>query len=233
MTARPLVGITAHGTMINDDDDGIRVAHSVVGRAYLRAVHRAGGLPILLPLVDPDDADDLLDRVDALVVTGGADVDPTHYGQARSAQCGVTDPERDAVDLAFAKAAVRRNMPTLCICRGVQVLNVAMGGTLVQHVDEHMRIDLYDRDVHDVQVTSGSRLASLLGSSSLSVNSLHHQVIDRPGDRVRIVASNSDGHPEAIEIDGAPAVLGVQWHPELLRHRSEQLALFQSLVSRG
>ena len=106
----------------------------------------------------------------------------------------------------------------------------AMGGTLVQHVDEHMRIDMYNQDVHAVDIDPASRLASIVGTEVMGVNSLHHQVIDRLGPGVRAVAHNNDGHIEAIEIEVAPAVIGVQWHPELMRHRGDHLALFEDLV---
>jgi putative glutamine amidotransferase len=110
------------------------------------------------------------------------------------------------------------------------VINVAMGGTLMQHVDDHMRVDLYNEAAHDVDIDPDSRLAKILGTETAGVNSLHHQVIDRLGRGVRAVAHNHDGQVEAIEIDTAPAVLGVQWHPELLRHRADHLALFEDLV---
>jgi putative glutamine amidotransferase len=119
---------------------------------------------------------------------------------------------------------------TLAICRGIQVLNVAMSGTLTQHVDNHMVTDRYNQDVHTIDVDPRSRLAELVGDHVMTVNSLHHQVIDRLGAGVRAVAHNHDGHIEAVEIAQAPAVLGVQWHPELLRHRQDHLVLFEDLV---
>ena len=100
----------------------------------------------------------------------------------------------------------------------------------MQHIDEHMRVDMYNEDVHAVDIDPTSRLATILGTEALGVNSMHHQVIDRLGPGVRAVAHNHDGHIEAIEVDAAPAVLGVQWHPEMLRHRSDHLALFEDLV---
>jgi putative glutamine amidotransferase len=172
----------------------------------------------------------MLEMVDALIVTGGADVDPVNYNAPADPMLGPTDLQRDAADLAITRAAVESNVPTLATCRGIQVLNVAMGGTLVQHVDEHMRVDMYNEDVHDVEIDPASRLATILGAQAMGVNSMHHQVIDRLGPGVRAVAHNHDGHIEAIEIDAAPAVLGVQWHPELMRHRGDHLALFEDLV---
>jgi putative glutamine amidotransferase len=223
------IGITAHVEMVGDDREGS--LHYVVSVPYVKAVRRAGALPVLIPVVDPDDAIAMLNMVDALVITGGCDVDPTNYEAAPDQLLGPIDPQRDAADLAITRAAVQSNLPTLATCRGIQVLNVAMGGTLVQHVDEHMRLDMYNQDVHGVDVDPVSRLATILGTEAMGVNSLHHQVIDRLGHGVRAVAHNHDGHIEAIEIDEAPAVLGVQWHPELLRHRGDHLALFEDLVN--
>jgi putative glutamine amidotransferase len=227
MTVR--IGITAHLDLVANED-GVGTLHYVASAPYVKAVRRAGALPVLLPVVEPDDAAAMLEIVDALIVTGGCDVDPANYGASAEAGLGPTDLVRDAADLAITHAAVECNMPTLATCRGIQVLNVAMGGTLMQHVDDHMRIDLYNQDAHDVDIHPGSRLAKILGTETAGVNTLHHQVIDRLGSGVRAVAHNHDGQVEAIEIDAAPAVLGVQWHPELLRHRANHLALFEDLV---
>ena len=229
--SRPVrIGITAHMEMVVPAE-GDGSLHYVVSAPYVKAVRKAGAMPVLLPVVDPDDAVAMLEMVDALIITGGADVDPINYNAPADPRLGATDPVRDAADLAITRAAVASNVPTLATCRGIQVLNIAMGGTLVQHVDEHMRVDMYNEDVHDVEIDPTSRLATILGTAAMGVNSMHHQVIDRLGTGVRAVAHNHDGHIEAIELDTAPAVLGVQWHPELLRHRGDHLALFEDLVS--
>ena len=223
------VGITAHVEVVTGED-GNGSLHYVASAPYVKAVRKAGGLPVLLPVVEPGDAPDLLDLVDALVITGGCDVHPSFYGAQPEPRLGPTDLERDAADLAITRAAVQANVPTLATCRGIQVLNVALGGTLMQHVDDHMRVDLYNQDVHSVDIDPGSRLASIVGTEITGVNSLHHQVLDHLGPGVRAVARDHEGHVEAIEIDAAPAVIGVQWHPELLRHRGDHLALFEDLV---
>jgi putative glutamine amidotransferase len=204
--------------------------HYVVSAPYVKAVRKAGAMPVLLPVVDPDDAAAMLEMVDALIITGGADVDPINYNAPADPRLGATDPVRDAADWAITRAAVASNVPTLATCRGIQVLNVAMGGSLVQHVDELMRVDMYNEYVHNVEIDPTSGLATILGTAAMGVNSMHHQVIERLGTGVRAVAHNHDGHVEAIELDTAPAVLGVQWHPELLRHRGNHLALFEDLV---
>jgi putative glutamine amidotransferase len=223
------IGITAHLELVTGED-GNGSLHYVVSAPYVKAVRKVGALPVLLPVVEPDDAVAMLDLVDALVITGGCDVDPTNYGAPAEPGLGPTDLVRDAADLAITRAAVQANTPTLATCRGIQVLNVAMGGTLVQHIDDHMRIDMYNQAAHGVDIDQGSRLAKILGTEVVGVNSLHHQVIDRLGAGVRAVAHNHEGQIEAIELDDAPAVLGVQWHPELLRHRDDHLALFEDLV---
>src|SRR3954449_12261239 len=180
------IGITAHMEMAGSGDDAH--LHYVVSAPYVKAVRKAGALPVLLPVVETNDADALLDMVDALVITGGCDVDPAPYGQPPDPLLGPTDPGGDAADLAITCAAVGGNVPTLATCRGIQVLNVAMGGTLVQHIDEHMRVDMYNQDVHGVQIDAGSRLATILGTETIGVNSMHHQVIERLGAGVRAVA---------------------------------------------
>ena len=224
-----VVGIVGHVEALSGDE-GVAVDHYTAAMAYVKAVYRAGGTPVILPVVDPTDVDDLLDAVDAVVITGGRDVDPASYGQTPHPRLGPTDATRDASDIAIARAVVARDQPTLAVCRGIQVLNVALGGTLDQHVDDHMRLDQYNVDAHTVAVAADSRLARIVGTETLGVNTLHHQVLDVLGDGVHAVAHNEDGHVEGIEIDGAPNVLGVQWHPEFLRHRPEHLALFGQLV---
>ena len=225
-----VVGIAGHITAVGGDE-GVAVDHFMATTAYVKAVQRAGGVPVILPVVDPNDIDALLDAVDAVVITGGRDLDPATYGQTPDPQLGPIDPVRDASDIAMARAVVARNQPTLAVCRGIQILNVALGGTLHQHIDDHMRLDQYNLDAHTVTIEPNSRLAQIVGTETLGVNTLHHQVLDELGDGVRAVARNEQGHVEGIEIDGAPNVLGVQWHPEFLRHRPDHLALFQQLVS--
>lgn len=229
-TPRTRIGILAHTGLVGATPDGDALLHFVAAVPYIKAVQKTGALPIVLPVTDLSDLDDLLDAVDGVVITGGDDVDPSSYGAEPSALLSATSAERDAIDVAAAQAVVQHNIPTLAICRGIQVMNVAMGGTLVQHVDGHMRSDGYNKLMHTVHVDATSPLASIIGSGDVGVNTLHHQVLDRLGDGVRVEARNTDGHVEAISFDGAPNVLAVQWHPELLRHDQTHLALFHNLV---
>jgi gamma-glutamyl-gamma-aminobutyrate hydrolase PuuD len=231
----PVIGITAHVALVRDIDDDpaeVGLLHHVVAVAYVKAVARGGGVPMIVPIVTADRAsiDAALDHVDALVVTGGCDIDPASYGAARDPQLGPTSPERDEADLAITRAALARDLPTLAVCRGIQVLNVALGGTLVQHVDDHMRRDQYNESAHTVTVEPGSLLAEIVGTDPLGVNTLHHQVIDRVAAPLHVVARNRDGQVEGVELEGSRSVLGVQWHPELLRHRDDHLALFEWLA---
>jgi putative glutamine amidotransferase len=226
---RPLIGITAHVALVSDG--GVEVRHHVANVAYSKAVLKAGGVPVLLPMVAAADAALFLDRIDGLLVTGGDDVNPDQYGAAVDPQTKPADPERDVFEIALVEAAVRNDRPMLCICRGVQVLNVALGGTLDQHHDEHFHLEQYNVDAHRVHVDAGTMLAKVVGATELGVNSLHHQALADIAPQLRVVAHSDDGLPEGVEVADCAFALGVQWHPELLRHRPEHLALFEALVA--
>ena len=200
-----------------------------VGQAYVDAVTGAGGLPVLLPILDPTSAPDTLAGLDGLVLTGGGDVDPRRYGQAPAPQVYGVDATRDAWELALV-AAAPASLPVLAICRGMQVLNVARGGTLVQHVPGHADRERMYQVVHDVDVVAGSRLAAVSGAQRLGVNTLHHQSVDGLGAGLRITARAADGTVEAVEDDDGAPLLAVQWHPELLQDRPRQQLLFRWLV---
>jgi putative glutamine amidotransferase len=230
----PVIGIVAHQALVEEVDT--RVLHHVTNSAYVKAVRKAGGIPVLLPLIDGPDAEAFLGAVDGVLLTGGDDVDPASYGHERAPETVKTDPRRDELELALARAVVGRDHPTLAICRGCQVLNVALGGTLTQHVDDHFELGRYNETVHAVKLVDGTSLEQWVGGTPagvLEVNSLHHQSVDAPGSRARVAATSEDGVVEAIEVEGAANVVGVQWHPELLRHRPDHLALFRELVRRA
>jgi putative glutamine amidotransferase len=185
-----------------------------VRRRYADAIHRAGGRLLALPPID-DRLDELVEvvaRVDGVVLHGGGDLDPARYGAAdrHPAVAGV-EPAHDRVELAVVAAALDVGVPVLAICRGMQVLNVALGGTLVQHL-EPSAVDHLDA-LHEVAVSPGSRLASALGTTAVTGHSWHHQALDRLGDGLVVTGRAADGVVEAVELPGR-WVLGVQWHPE-------------------
>jgi len=226
-----LVGIVGYRVDVGDErTSDPKIAHTAMMITYVKAVRAAGAVPVVVPVLDPVDANGLVGSFDGLIITGGTDLDPAHYGAARDPRTLEPDHERDAVEMAVARACVAANHPLLAICRGAQVLNVALGGSLHQHLDGHMERDRYNLDVHEVRLQHGSRLAGIVGAEQIGTNSLHHQCIDRLGEGVRATAFATDGTVEAIEVDAAPNVVGVQWHPELLRHRAEHLALFSALL---
>ena len=228
---RPLIGITCQRIEATPAPPRLGV-----NRAYVASVEAAGGLPVLIPPMDEtDDLESLLDRLDGIVFTGGADIDPALYGQANQAAEGI-DPARDAVEVALAQAAARRGVPVLAICRGQQLINVALGGTLVQHVESHRQDAARETPTHDVDiVASGSVLARAAETSQISVNSLHHQVVDRvaPGLEVTALSAGGERWIEGIEsADGS--IVGVQCHPEHLAAATGWAArLFEHLVERA
>jgi putative glutamine amidotransferase len=196
------------------------VAVTMAPATYSAAVQRAGGLSLLLP-PDPSATSDpapILDRVDALLLAGGSDIDPATYGAEPRPETGTTWPERDAFELAMTRAALERRMPVLGICRGMQLLNVALGGTLDQHLDDAMHLHTWGAfSDHDVRLEHGSLAARATGVEHLAVKSHHHQGVDRVGDGLKVTgwALPEDNLVEAIELPDAEAfALGVLWHPE-------------------
>src|SRR4051812_38562476 len=199
-------------------------------RYYVDGVTRAGGVPLVLPIVDPDDVPIALDAVDGLVLTGGGDVDPARYAQAAHEETSLVDDARDAFDLRVVTEAIDRRLPLLAACRGMQVVNVALGGSLVQHLPEHRQFERFTEGVHEVTVEAGSRLAKVLGTDRLRVNSLHHQAVCDAAPGLRAVAWATDGTVEAVERDDDAPLLAVQWHPELMEDDPVQQELFRELV---
>lgn len=220
-----LVGIACHPRPVSTGRG--KVAAETVARAYVDGVTGAGGVPLLVPVLPEGDVDVVLDRVDRVLVIGGGDVDPVRYHETAAAETGQPDPARDAFEIALVQACVERGTPTLAICRGMQVANVALGGSLVQHVEHH------GGDArHRVRVESTSALSRVLGATAVEANSQHHQAVARVGDGLRAVAWADDGDGvvvEGVEGDGFP-LLGVQWHPELLLDQPEHAALFRWLI---
>lgn len=193
-------------------------------RNYVDAVQRAGALALLIAC-DPAlvaDPDEILDRLDGLILAGGADIDPAVYGVEAHPETVGTVPERDAFEIALLSRALDRNLPVLAICRGMQVMNVARGGTLHQHLPEshghgeHRRVSgSFDGADHDVHLEAGTLAARVIGERTHATKSHHHQGVDRLGAGLRVSGRSAlDDLPEAVELPGHRFALGVQWHPE-------------------
>ena len=207
---------------------------------YVRAVESAGALPLVLAPGPLDHVSDLVERLDALVLSGGSDVDPGHYGEPAHETVDDVSPERDAFELALSRAALQRDLPLLAICRGHQVLNVATGGTLIQDIPSQVGGAL-DHDpkkerwepAHEVRILPGTRLREILGRDRIAVNSIHHQAIKTPGQGLVVTAyAVGDDVIEGVEIPGRRFVVGVQWHPEAFwDHADTFQPLFAALVA--
>jgi putative glutamine amidotransferase len=219
---RPVIGVAA---ALEDASYGVwRGPCALLQYSYIEAIQRAGAIAVMLP-PDPElvnDPDEILDRIDALLLAGGSDIDPVNYGQERHPQTVGVVPARDQFELALITRAIERDLPALCICRGMQILNVARGGSLLQHLpelvehEEHRRnIGTFDGNEHDVELSPGSLVARAAGREQTMTKSHHHQAIDELGAGLVITGrSTLDGLPEAIELPESTFVLGVQWHPE-------------------
>ncbi|KDE97971.1 glutamine amidotransferase [Mycolicibacterium aromaticivorans JS19b1 = JCM 16368] len=228
---RPVVGLT---TYLQQAQTGVWDVHaSFLPGIYIEGVTLAGGIAILLPPqpVDAGIVERILDGVDGLIVTGGRDVDPSAYGHDAHPATDLPDRVRDAWELALVAAALRRHLPVLGICRGAQVLNVALGGTLHQHLPDVVGHTRHQQGnavftTSTIRTVAGSRLAGLIGEST-DAQCYHHQAIDRLGDGLMISAFDGEGVIEAVEAPGDDFVLAVQWHPE---ETLDDLRVFAGLV---
>jgi putative glutamine amidotransferase len=228
---RPAVGITIGYSAKSDEVFSLR-------DDYVRSVEKAGGLPLVFAPGRPEDAAALLDRVDALVLSGGADVDPAQYDETPHETVTRVIPERDVFELALCREALRRDLPILAICRGHQVLNVATGGTLVQDIPSQLPgAGAHDPDTerwetaHEVLVLPGTRLREILGSAKVAVNSFHHQAVKDLGQGLVLSArAADDGVVEGIEMPDRRFVVGVQWHPEAFWDHEPHDPLFRAFV---
>ena len=208
----PLIGLTMYGP---DAEERFHLR-----KQYVESVRRAGGLPVLIAPGEPR-ADELLERLDGLLLAGGGDIDPGAYGGAPHEAIYNVDPARDRLELALARSAAAAGKPTLGICRGCQVINVALGGTLIEHLPDVVGERILHRTPereptrHDVRLEAGARLAAVLGSGGLRPASWHHQAVRRLAPGLAVAARAQDGTIEAVELPSHPSLVAVQWHPEL------------------
>jgi putative glutamine amidotransferase len=240
----PIIGITA--TLKEDVDS---VAERPLGRFvradldYVEGVAVAGGAPVVLPPAgDERVAESVIQSLDGLLLSGGSDLDPGYYGEEPVPELGVTLPERDAFEMALVRIALRRGMPVFGICRGMQVLNVALGGTLYQDLPSQWELDLLKhrqatpkwQPTHEVRIEDGSYIASVMGRKMVKVNSYHHQGIRALAEGLVVTGRSTDGVIEAVEAADLSErwLLGVQWHAEAMRGAGpQQESLFEAHVS--
>lgn len=230
----PLIGLTTYRQQAQTGVWDVEAAF--LPAVYLNAVTNAGGIAVLLPpqAVSPDIAARVVDQLDGLIITGGRDVDPGRYGQQPHEATDEPQPQRDQWEEALLDAAIERGVPFLGICRGMQLLNVARGGTLLQHLPDVVGDTRYNAGegrftVNHVHVDEQSALGELLGREQLPVKSYHHQALDELGDGLRVTARSEDGIVQAVQLEGVPFGLAVQWHPE--EDAAEEAHLFEGLVA--
>ena len=240
---RPVIGVA---TQTLPGIAGQRPHCWIMGHRYVEALRVAGAVPWLIPLLphDPETMRAIFERLDGVFLTGGVDVDPARYGEAKSPLCGTVDPDRDAVELMLLEYSLAHDVPTLAVCRGIQIVNVALGGTLYQDVSAQvpgsLKHDYFPTPVspsraylaHDITVRAGSQLAEMLGRRVAPVNSMHHQAIKDLADGLLPTAFAPDGVIEGVEGTKARYLLGVQWHPEELAESQPGMKrIFTSFVA--
>ena len=225
---RALIGITTYG---RDQEQCFRLP-----AAYVDALRRAGGLPVLLTHGDLYE-ETFLEGLEGVVLTGGGDLDPALYGGERHPSVYMIDAERDRTELDLTRKVVAGKLPVLCICRGLQVLNVALGGSLVEHLPDQVGYRIAHRvpprrpSWHEVHIAPGSRLAGILGTTRTCPASWHHQAVARVAPGLQVAARAPDQTIEALEMSAHPWLVAVQWHPELTAADDPaQQALFDALV---
>lgn len=230
---KPIIGITSTWVKISELSEGVYVHQD-----YYRGVEACGGLPMVLPLTEPELFQRLIDLCDGVIFTGGEDVDPQFYGAEPLQHLGPILPHRDRVEIAAVRYTRAQHKPLLAICRGAQVLNVALGGTLYQDLPsqypgalQHMQKAARGQDTHWAEIAEGSGLHRIFGQTRVRINSLHHQALERVADGLVVTATASDGVIEAVEDPEAAFTIGVQWHPESMWARDSLMkALFQDFV---
>lgn len=231
----PLIGLTTYRHLNNQ---GLPL-HSIT-EAYVRAVSNAGGLPVLIPLGLPEETlDKLFQRLDGILFSGGGDVQPERYGSQPHPLVDDVDNDRDRVEIHLLQRTVQQGLPFIGICRGLQVINVALGGTLYEDILEQRPDSLKHRFypdwprtylAHTIQLEKDSRLSQVLGASSVQVNSLHHQGIRELAAPLQAAAYAPDGLIEAFELAQYPFGMAVQWHPEWLQEHPPMQSLFREFV---
>jgi len=223
---KPVIGITGAYVFHNKFMEGTYVHHD-----YQKVIAANGGIPIILPFLAENLVEEMIDQCDAILFSGGEDVDPKFYGQDPHQKLGETIPLRDKWEMSLLEKAMEKKKPILAICRGIQLLNAALGGSLIQDIPSNVKNSIQHSqtvnrswDFHWVTIDEGSKLANILQETKLRVNSLHHQAIDRLAESLKVTAKSSDGIIEAVEhIYYDNFLVGIQWHPESMAATDEKM----------
>lgn len=235
---RPRIGMTVNYIGPEEAKCPSSTGSFYLNRSYVEAIQRAGGIPVPLLYLEDQDLDVLLDSLDGLCLTGGKDIDPSHFGEEPHPTAERISPARTRSEIHLAQQAVERDIPMLGICLGHQTINVALGGDMYQDLPSqfpgtmpHKNTEA-DRGVktHEIRLLPGTRLREILGSDRLQVNSVHHQAVRRVADGLVVSAEAPDGVVEGLERPGSSFLVCVQWHPEDLSHREEQRRLLETFV---
>ncbi len=230
-STRPLVGLNCdyqrHATY--------QVRHQIrLYTPYYQALLSSGALPVVVPITDDRPVlGEYVNRLDGFLFTGGLDLPPEAYGQSKHPQTVECDAKRFACDRLLAELVRERGIPVLAICMGMQLINVVYGGTLIQDIQTHIQhgpVDEGNDRLHSIVIEEESLLHQILGATELGVNSAHHQAVDKLAPGLRALAHAADGIVEAVQMTDSEFFLGVQWHPERIAERPEQLRLFQAFV---
>jgi putative glutamine amidotransferase len=235
---RPVIGIPADHAP--SPDTLISHPRWLLNETYVNAVYDAGGLPLILPIL-PEVPDQLIEMLDGVILSGGGDIDPVHFGREQHPLASGISAERDDLELRMFRVARGAGLPILGICRGLQLINVALGGTLVQDIPDQrvgslqhgQHLDGLARDdvSHVVRLLAGSRIAAIFGATSIMTNSYHHQAVDELADGLTVTGHAEDGTVESFEAPGEPFLVAVQWHPETLyRRHTNQALIFQAFI---
>lgn len=234
---KPVIGIPSRSVV--DSNNGFK--YSGIPLTYTDALERAGGAPVIVPLhLSEATLRAIFGRLDGLLLAGGVDVHPREFGEEVESFCGEIDEARDDLELRLTRWALNDTRPILGICRGIQMLNVAAGGSLYQDIPAQWETELfhsyksgdpYNLRAHPVEIEPGSRVARLLGATRLDVNSLHHQAVKRVAPGLRVVARAPDGIIEGVEAEDGRFIVGVQFHPELLHDEPVMERLFEDFVA--
>lgn len=238
---KPIIGITSNISQISSEDRTLfDVNYSPLG--FSQAIEYVGGTPILLPIMSQNNAKELISLVDGLLLTGGEDISPCFYNEEPRIVIGATSPQRDQSEIWLIQEAMNQKKPILGICRGMQLINVVLGGSLYQDLSEHPHVSVQHVQkakphisTHSIQVEENSYVSTLFETGSY-VNSFHHQALKTIGSPLKVTAWSHDNIPEAIEyFESSQSILGLQWHPELnaLKENTQSLAVFKDLVQRS